>query len=379
MLTVRSNRGISCVVGAALYCLSLQTPARAQAPDTKPQMADDVFKNVKVLRGIPAQEFMETMGFFSAALGANCTFCHVGESGGDWAKYADDTIPQKTTARRMVTMVAAMNKMYFGDRRVLTCYSCHRGGERPKVIPNLDDLYGPPLLETSDDFLEQTPKSISAGQILDKYIQALGGAQTLAAISSYAVKGTYQAYDTSKQPLEIYANRPAQRTMIIHTPNGDSRSGYDGRTGWVAALATESPLPNVLLSGSALDGARLDAEMAIPGAIKQSFTEWRVGFPTTIDDKDVLVLQGSGNGRSPARFYFDKQSGLLVRLVRYSNSSVGLSPTRFDYSDYREVAGVKLPHKWTITWLDGRSTIELNDVQVNVPVEPGIFSRPPAR
>ena len=328
-----------------------------------------------MLRGIPAAEFMDTMGFFSASLGANCTYCHVGESGGDWAKYAVDTIPQKITARRMVTMVSAMNKAYFGNRRVLTCYSCHRGGERPKVIPNLDELYGPPLLETTDDFVEQTPKSVSADQIFDKYLQAIGGEQKLAGVMSYVAKGTYQAYDTGKEPAEIYG-KPGQRAMIVHTPGGDSRIGYDGRAGWVAALASESPVPNRILSGSALDAARLDAEIVIPSRIKQAFPEWRVGFPSTIADETVWVLQGTGGGRTQARFYFDRQSGLLVRLVRYTDSPVGLSPTRFDYSDYREVAGVKLPHRISVTWLDGRSTIELNEIQLNAPVNDAVFTRP---
>ena len=153
-----------------------------------------------------SNEFMETMSFFSASLGANCNYCHVGESGGDWAKYADDSVPQKQTARRMVVMVAAMNKMYFGGKRALTCYSCHRHAESPKVIPNLDDLYGAPLAESTDDFLEQSPRKISADQVLGGYIAALGGARSLGAITSFIGKGTYEGFDTPKQPFEIYAS-----------------------------------------------------------------------------------------------------------------------------------------------------------------------------
>src|SRR5437763_1263259 len=101
--------------------------AEQTAPEQKGQMAEDVFTNVQLLRGIPVKEFMGTMGFFSAATGMNCTQCHVEESGGNWAKYADDT-PLKRTARKMIVMMNAINRTNFGGRRVVTCYSCHRGG-----------------------------------------------------------------------------------------------------------------------------------------------------------------------------------------------------------------------------------------------------------
>src|SRR5438105_2207334 len=104
-------------VAAAAKLASAQQPA----PDAKPRLAEEVFKNIQVLKGIPVSQFMETMGFFSASLGVNCTYCHVQEAGGNWAKYADDN-GNKQMARRMILMVTAMNKANFGGRRALTCY-----------------------------------------------------------------------------------------------------------------------------------------------------------------------------------------------------------------------------------------------------------------
>jgi hypothetical protein len=75
-------------------------------------------------------------------------------------------------------------------------------------------------------------------------------------------------------------------------------------------------------------------------------------------------------------FYFDPKSGLLLRVVRYSESPLGLNPTQIDYADYRDVAGVKMPFRWTITWLSGRSTIELTGVQPNVPIDAAKFAKP---
>src|SRR5262249_36307990 len=105
----------------------------AQTPAARPQMAEEAFKNVQVLKGIPVDEFMATMGFFSASLGMNCTDCHGDESGGDWAKYADDN-DRKRTSRRMIQMVTALNRSSFGGRQMVTCNTCHRGNRRPNVM-----------------------------------------------------------------------------------------------------------------------------------------------------------------------------------------------------------------------------------------------------
>jgi photosynthetic reaction center cytochrome c subunit len=130
------------------------------------------------------------------------------------------------------------------------------------------------------------------------------------------------------------------------------------------------------LTGGDLDAALVDAELSFPARLKQAFSEWRSGFPATIDDREVQVIQGKSAGRLPVRLYFDKQSGLLVRQVRYTDSPVGLNPTQVDYADYREVSGVKMPFRWTVTWLDGRSTFELSDVQPNVPIDAAKFAKP---
>ena len=90
----------------------------------------------------------------------------------------------------------------------------------------------------------------------------------------------------------------------------------------------------------------------------------------------MLVVQGVTANGGVATLCIDAMSGLLVRLVRYSNSPIGRLVTRVDYDDYRPVAGVKLPFKWTVTWLGGRSTYQLNDVQPNAAVAPARFAQP---
>jgi hypothetical protein len=370
------------VPGLILICLLVATTANAQTAgprtEQKPLMAEDVFKNVQLLKGIPVKEFMNTMGFFSAATNLNCIDCHSPQSE-DLDGYAIDT-PLKQTTRKMILMVNALNKANFAGERKVTCYTCHRATDRPEAVPSLLDQYSVP---TDDpDRVEvvsgaaQSVKKVSPNEILDKYIEAIGGVPAVAKLTSFAAKGTYEGYETlsEKVPLEIFANAPNQLTTIVHTQNGDSVTTYDGNRGWIAAA---DKLMRVLpLSGGDLEGAKMDASLSFPVRIKEAF-QWRTGFPSvSIDDHPVQVIQDAVRGDAGTKLYFDSQSGLLVRQVRYVDTAVGVIPTRIDYSDYRTVAGVKIPFRRVVTWTDGRSTIELSEVQPNVRIEASKFDTP---
>ena len=167
-----------------------------------------------------------------------------------------------------------------------------------------------------------------------------------------------------------------QRATIVHAASGITSTTYDGRAGWMAAPLTDRPFPLIALTGSELEGVKLEAQLFFPSQIKQALRNWRVGFPTEIDDRAVQVVQGTAPGGTVATLCFDKETGLLVRMVRYGASPVGRIVTRVDYGDYRDVAGVKMPFKWTVSWLDGRSKFELARVQPNVAIDPAKFAKP---
>src|ERR1044071_2317458 len=117
---------------------------------------------------------MGTMGIFSAALGMSCEDCHrSGDS--SWENYAAES-PRKQMARAMVTMMAAINKTHFGGRQTITCFSCHRGADRPKPTPNLATLYGAPPPDDPRDVFQQAPAAPAAAAVFDKYLAAVGGA-----------------------------------------------------------------------------------------------------------------------------------------------------------------------------------------------------------
>ncbi|HEY2379955.1 MAG TPA: photosynthetic reaction center cytochrome c subunit family protein [Terriglobia bacterium] len=368
-----------------MWLLSL-APAFGQTAPARPLMSEQAFKNVTVLKGIPVDEFMDTMGFISASTNYNCTDCHVEpKAEGDWSVYAQET-PRKATARRMILMVQSINRTNFGGARVVTCYTCHRNLQgAPKITPSLRDQYGTPPDPDPDEveITRQASGAPSADQIFDKYLQAVGGAEKAAAVTSIVFKGTYQGYAEPQAPVDIYVKAPNLRTVIVHTDGGDRTTTCDGSRGWMAAPAADKPFPVIAYSNGDLDAVRLDAVLSFPAGIRQALTKPVVGS-SSIDDKDVVVVQGIANGgRSSIKLYFDKQSGLLVRQVRYADTMIGRVPIEVDYSDYRDVApaGVKLPFHVITTWTDGRSDVQLSSAQTNVPIDAAKFNQPspPAR
>jgi photosynthetic reaction center cytochrome c subunit len=362
-------------LACAVVCLFAAALVQGQTAP-KPPMADEVFKNVQVLKGITVNEFMGTMGVFSAALGMSCEDCHTSSDTG-WDAYAADTNPRKRTARRMVAMMTEINRANFGGRQLVTCYTCHRATDRPIVTPNLATLYAERSIE-NPDVVAPFPNAPSIDQVLDKYVRALGGADRLGRITSLAAKGTSVGYgpEGDPRPFELFAKAPGQRTTITHTRDGDSTTAFDGTAGWTAA--PHRPVALLALTGQDLDGLKLDADLAFPAHLKDALTNWRVGPTDTIAGRDVQVVQGTTAKGALATLFFDKASDLLVRQVRYTASPVGRIPTQIDYADYRDVSGVKMPFRLTVIWLDGQDTIQLTDIQPNVAIDAAKFGKPPA-
>jgi hypothetical protein len=350
-----------------------------QAATAKAQKAGEVFKNVttSTLKELPVDDFIASMGVISADLGLDCADCHPA-AGSDKVDWVFDT-PRKKTARRMVEMVATINRTNFGGAQFVTCYTCHHGRLRPATTIALDALYGPPN-EEKDDIVAPGEGGPTADQILDKYIQALGGAQRLAGVKSFVATGTSAGYEGigGGGQFQIFGKAPDQRTVQIvfkdHPERGDSTRAYNGTAGWIKS--PRGLLGQYELTGSELDGLRLDAQLAFPGQIKQVLTNLRAGNPDSINGSDVDVVQGTGPRGVLATLFFDKQSGLLVRMVRYGRSPVGRVPVQSDYSDYRDVGGVKFPFKYTFSWLDGKDAFQLTEVKTNVPIDAAKFGKP---
>jgi hypothetical protein len=375
-----------CLAGTALVSnVAAQTPASTQgrggaqaAP--KGQTAGEFFKNVTTspLKGLTPSDFLGAMGVMTAALGYDCSNCHPG-AGTDSFDWVTDRDPKKVTARKMVEMVASINKQFFAGTQQVTCWTCHHGLDLPTTSIALDKLYGEPNDEKRD-VVERADFEPPATQILDQFIQALGGAQKLAAVKSFIATGHSEGYGGlgGNAAFQIFAQAPDRRGMWINFPEhpdrGISAWTYDGKTGWIGS--PRGYLTNYELTGNDLAGAKLDSVLSFPGQIKTALSNWRSGAEDVLNGRTVYVVQGTAPGGLLGTLYFDKETHLLTRYVRRTPSPVGRITIQQDYDDYRDVNGVKFPFKYSFLWLDGRFTALISDVKVNVPVDAAKFGKP---
>lgn len=341
---------------------------RAQAPQIAPP-AEQVYKNIQVLKGTPADQIMPAMQFITSSLGVRCEHCHV-----EGAFEKDDKKPKKT-AREMMQMMFALNQNSFNGEREITCYSCHRGALRPVSTPVIA-AEGSTLPVPAKPPAENEPAlGQSADDILNKYLQVVGGSSAIEKINSEVQKGKLNLAQGVQFPMEIYLKQPGMRSVVTHLPNGTGFETVDGLSGWT--LVPGRPLRN--MNRGDLHAASIDADLRLAAHLKTSFKELKVRPDQQIAGRTVNVIQARNPNLPPVELYFDQQLGLLVRMVRYVDSPLGRNPTQIDYSDYRDVAGVKQPFQWTVAQPQGRFTIQLDQIQVNVPVEEARFAKPEAQ
>jgi len=341
-------------------------PSKPLREGTKPS-AGGAFKNIEVLKESPADQLIPAMQFITASLGVECDFCHV-----PGAFEKDDKKP-KQTARKMMRMMFTINKENFDGNREVTCYSCHRGSAKPLTIPVIAAEPGAETGPVKEEIHEaQIPSRLpAADEVVDKYILTLGGAAAIANISTRVEQGTAD-FAGHRVPVDVFAQAPDLRATVMHLPKGDSVTASNGEQGWLASPGR----PVREMSASELAAARLDADLHFATDIKGIFTERRVERVEEIGGRKAYVIAGSREGRPPVELYFDGQSGLLIRMVRYSDSPLGLNPTQIDYADYREQDGVKLPFRWTVARPGGSFTIEVQRAQQNVAIDAARFAKP---
>jgi len=338
-----------------------------------PKKVEEQFKNIQTLKGIPADQLIPAMQFITASLGVECQFCHV-----EGAFEKDDKKP-KQAARKMIEMMFAINKDNFEGHREVTCYSCHRGNIDPVGTPlvmaaelkGMGEAKRPE--ETKNGEAGKEASGPPADQVLDKYLQAVGGAAAVEKITSRVMKGTISFGDRNV-PIDIFSKDPDMRVSFTHTPDGDSVTTFDGHEGWLGVPGHAARE----MRGPDIDGASMDADLHFAAHLREMFSEVQVQGTEKVGDHDAYLVIGQRDGKTPLRLYFDEQSGLLVRLVRYGETPLGRMPTQIDYEDYRDAGGVKIPFRWTLARPGGRFTIQVSEVKENVPVDDAKFARPPA-
>lgn len=345
-----------------LAALAADAPKPPAPPAPDPNKAEGRFKNIQVFKGYPADDVFPAMQFISAALGVDCEYCHV-----DRAPEKDDK-KEKVTARKMITMTLAINHDNFDGHREVTCMSCHHGATRPVAIPSVAAVEEPEV----ESAATKAPELPAASAVLDKYVQSLGGAGAMAKVTTRVQKGKLTGFGPEPVPVDVSTKAPDKRMTVVHGQRGDNITAFDGKSGWLGN-AGRPPRDMPAAEGEAI---RLDASVLFPSDLRRLFKEFKVVSLEKLDGADTVKVVAKNEGAPRVEIWFDAKSGLVVRLMRYAETPLGLNPTRIDYADYRLADGVKVPFRWTVARPSGRFTIQIDESQQNVPIDDKTFAKP---
>lgn len=326
------------------------------------QTAEQRFKNIQIFKGLPATQLDPTMAFISGSLGVRCNYCHVPNS------FDKDDKPTKLTARRMIQMVFDLNKGSFNGQGAVTCFTCHRGKPTPVSIPAVgQNLWAPGAPSP-------TPAPLpSVKQTLDRYVQALGGAEALKKITSRTAKGSRIGADGVLVPEEVYQKAPDKILTVTSYPNVVFSNGFNGTAAWAhSSREGATPLPEQLLAQ-----LKRDAVFYKELKTEELYSSLTVLGRASVRDADAYVIQATPVNGPVEKLFFDVGTGLLVRRYTESDTPLGKLPLQLDYEDYREVDGIKQPFliHWSMpgrTW--GR---KLDEIKQNVPLDDAKFNPKP--
>jgi photosynthetic reaction center cytochrome c subunit len=352
-------------VAAALGQIDLfPALSELQKPDPEMKLAEHVYKNIQVFKGMPASELDPTMAFISGSLGVKCNYCHVNP-------FEKDDKPAKLAARQMVRMVFELNKESFKGEKAVSCYTCHQGKPQPVSVPAV----GTNLWQPGTGAAKESPLP-SMDQILDRYVQALGGEQAWHKIISRVARGSRIGADGVLVPEDVYQKAPNKILTITTYPEVSFSTAFNGTAGWgSSSKGGERELP-----GPVLAQLKTDSEFYKEIKTKELYRKLTLIGKSTIGENEVYVVQAiPGNtsmGGGAEKLYFDIRTGLLARKYVESETFLGMFPLQTDYEDYREVDGIKQP--FLIRWsMPGRSWgRKIAEIKQNVPVEDSQFNLP---
>jgi hypothetical protein len=320
----------------------------AQAQSTGDKPVEQVRKNIQVLKGLPDSQLFLLMNFVGGSLGVNCDHCHVkGEknpqTGEDTWVWERDDKKEKALARDMMRMVLELNRTRFNREAVVSCYTCHRGSTRPERLAPLPprDYYG--------EALHPQPKRVlpTAQEVISKYFSAVGANRQDILAQAIVMRGTVERVERAKAsgPTEIVFKHPNKTRMTETLTSGVVTRGWNGATAWIQTSKAVSQV-----AGESLNAMKATPTTTIvsdglfsPIKISDSANRATLTGVARINDRETYrVMIEDGSTRS-IQLFFDVESGLLLRRVNVTNTMLGPLNVQWDFSEYRDVRGIKLP------------------------------------
>jgi hypothetical protein len=346
------------------------------------------------------------MDYFSAALGVQCNFCHV------TSQFDSDDRPGKATARKMIQMVKNFN----GNKEngiTIQCATCHHGRNQPERTPPLAiDMTpaeaaaaaaraaaprqggpgggapaaqapaapggqaapgrgAPEAAGAAPQGRGQQRPTETADQVIDKFVQAMGGQAALAQAKTIVLHGTATTRDLQSNPVTVQEKATGEYRMDVDMKPQPMIRGFNGKDTWVLAFGNVHDLEGI----QAAQATRL-ADFGLPLEIKKRYPTVTVGRYGNLDGVNTISLTARVDENVSEQMQFDRQTGLLLRRTIQTRTPYGSLAEQVDYSDFRDVSGVKVPFGVRYATWNQVTTEKFSDAKINAPVDDAVFAKP---
>jgi hypothetical protein len=205
-------------------------------------------------------------------------------------------------------------------------------------------------------------------QILDKYVQAIGGKAAVQALTSRVTKGSITAPSFgAKGTIEIYAKAAnKQLTEIIAPFLGTLRTGFNGALAWEEENGRVKDAPGFV---------KREADFYFPIKMRELYPRIELKGKERIGNTEAYRLDAPRGG-NPKRWYFDAETFLLIRTEVRDTAAMLVSSE--DYEDYRAIDGVKIAFTTHSLKVNAEFTVKLYEVKHNVVIDDAKFEKPVA-
>ncbi len=348
---------------------SKKTTTKHSSDSEGDKPAEKVYKNIKVFKGLPASRLIPTMRFIEASLGTNCRGCHVYDKTKGW-EFDSDKKSGKKKARKMIEMMNDINEHHFMGHQEVTCFTCHHGNLNPETVPALLKL--PLKREDRNEKDITVPNRLNTvGEIIAKYVKAIGGKEAFQKITSLTFEGTTLNEDGKEMPITIYQKAPDKILTIGQNHWGEYSRGFNGKIGWFKSGQRQDEI-----KGDDLNLMKDAAQFYRDINFDKDFTNLRFSDVVIVDKDTAYEVKGSLSQYLSYKLYFDVNSGLLIRKIQYNQTPLGDIQVQTDYSDYKNVDGVLIPFTVHTAGYDFNQTMNFNKISANAEIADNKFDMP---
>jgi zinc protease len=217
--------------------------------------------------------------------------------------------------------------------------------------------------------------ALTADQVLENYIKAIGGRENWKKLTTLISTGTIDVPAMNLSGLVTVREKAPNRSIFTVNFNGAVfQQGFDGTIGW-----SDDPQNGLReQTGEELAETKRDSDFYHPLDLKQIYSKITVTGTDKIHDRDAYVVEASSGDLGTDKIYFDTQNGLVLRIVGQHHTMDGPATFTEDFSDFREVDGIKLPFTVHQESASSTFTIKFTEIRHNEAIEDAAFAKPAA-